>query len=158
VNTGTSAALSARSASDELAGERAHDRRVRRELRPRERAPRLPADVRDLHAPRIVHQHADEVLLRHRRPHDQHRPEQADEHQPQRRHPDRHERDPVLPHPATRTRRPVGQQRGDDGGEDDEAGNVGTGWRREPELSLLKDHGPVVEQQLEDRVEHVVPP
>ena len=40
---------------------------------------RLPVDIGNLHAARVVQQHADEVLLRHRGLDDQQRPEQADQ-------------------------------------------------------------------------------
>ncbi len=52
---------------------------VRAELALHERGARLAVDISNLHAARVVQQHADEVLLRHRGLDHQQRPEQADQ-------------------------------------------------------------------------------
>ena len=62
-----------------------------------ERGARLAVDIRDLHAARIVEQHAEKVLLRHRGPHDQQRPEHADQDDGENGEADRRERDALAP-------------------------------------------------------------
>ena len=86
---------------------------ARAEFIRRERAARLAVVVGHLHAARVVEQDADEVLLRHRDLEQQHRPQQAEQH-------DREQADPRWPAAPTRSRpaergdlpvRPEGVQR-----------------------------------------------
>jgi hypothetical protein len=118
----------------------------------RERTARLIVPVGDLHAARVVYQDAEEVLLRHRRLDDEHRAEQADEHEQQRGGADGREHEPVH-RSALRARRTVRQYGRHDRDEHDPHRHVRTGGRHEPKLSLLEDHRSVAEEQLEERIE-----
>ena len=59
-------------------------------------AARLAVQVGDAHAARVVEQHADDVLVRHGGAQHQHRPEQADEQQPDQRGAQRRQHDAVA--------------------------------------------------------------
>ena len=79
-------------------------------------APRvLPVLVGDLHAARVVDQHADEVLLRHGGANHEHRPEEAEEDQGQRGDPQRGEDEPVPHGSAAAACAAVGEHRRRDG-------------------------------------------
>ena len=122
-----------------------------------EGAARLTVDVGDLHAPRVVDQHTEEVLLRHSRLDDEHRAEEAEEHQQKGREADAGEHG-AMPHVALAARAPIRQDRDRDGRDDHGGSNVRAGRRCQTELALLKDDRPVIEQQPKDRIEHACPP
>ena len=148
----------AEAAQHEPARKRLQDVGVgRREVQFGERAARLAVDVGNLHAARVVHEHAEEVLLWDGRLDDEHRPEKARQDEQQGGKPDGRE-DGAVPRIALAARAPVGQDRDDDGGDDDGGGNERTGRGDEPEIALLKDNRPVIEQQPKDSIEHACPP
>ena len=124
---------------------------------PDEGAARLPVDVGDLHAARIVHEHAKEVLLRHGRLHDEDGPEQAEKNEEENREANAGERHAVT-HVTVVSRPAIGQDRERDGGDDNGGGDVRTGGGGQTEVSLLEDHRPVIEQQPKNRIEHACPP
>ena len=130
----------------------------RRELLPRRRSPRgCPFTVGDLHAARIVDQHAEEVLLRHRRlttSTGRNRQNSTSASVAIRMTSGRGD----AAHATPRTGGPVGQDRGGDRRDHQDGGDVRPGRRHEPELALLKDDRPVIEEQPKDRIEHVVSP
>ena len=110
--------------------------------------------VRDLHAPRVVYQDAEEVLLRHRRLDDEHRPEEAEEHQRagwrvriDRQH-DAMPRRALRPAPrdTSGTSRAIATAT-------TAAATYEPGRRHETELSLLEDHRSVIEEQPKQRLE-----
>ena len=90
----------------EALAERREQRRVGpAELLRDERAARLAVVIGHLHAARVVEQDADEVLLRHRDLEQQHRPQQAEQHDQEQTDADAEQHDAVA---AARARRPGG--------------------------------------------------
>ena len=128
-----------------------------REMLLHERAARLAVDVRNLHAPRVVDEHAEEVLLGYGGLHDQHGPEEAEQDDEQRREPDGHQ-DRAVTRVAFATGAAIRPDRQRDRGDDDGGGNVRAGRGHEAELALLKDDRPVIEQQPKETIEHACPP
>ena len=122
-----------------------------------ERAPRLTVDVANLHAPRVVHEHAEEILLWDGRFHDEYRPEKAEENEEKGREPDCGEHR-AMPRGPLATRSSISQKRNRDGGDHHDGGDVRARRRHEAELALLKNDRPVIEQQPKDRIEHACSP
>ena len=118
---------------------------VRTELLLHEVRSRLVVAIGDGHAARVVDEHAEKVLLRHRGAQDERRPEQTEEQQRKQTEADDHEHgafarltvafDPAVRNEARR------RERGD-GHQDQDAGPR----RREGEVSLPEDERRVLEQ------------
>ena len=118
------------------------------ELLVHERAARLAVAIGDRHAAGIVDQHADEILLRHRRFQDQRRPHQAEEQQRQRREAEPHEHD-AIPWALNGCQAAIGQQRG--AGHRYRDGDAEQDRSRQPpgEVPLLEHQWRVFEQETE---------
>ena len=123
------------------------------ELLLHELAARLPAPVGNLHAARVVQQHRDDVLLRHRGADDQRWTEQAEEHERQRRHP-QHGQDDAIAQPSLDANAPVGDGRGHHDRARQRRGDQRPGADVEAELALLEDDRPVAEECLKNGVKH----
>ncbi len=122
-----------------------------------ERAPRLAVDVGNLHAPRVVDEHAQEILLWDGRLHDEHRPEEAEEDEEKGREPDGSQ-SRAMPRGPLAARSSICQKRDRDGRDHHGSGDVGACRGNEAELALLKNDRPVIEQQPKDRIEHACSP
>ena len=129
-----------------------------RELLAGDGAARLARFVGDLHAARVVDEHADEVLLRDGGAHHEDRAEQAEKDQGQRGDPQGREDEPVPHGGAAAACAAVGEDRRRDGQQHEGRRHVRTGRRHQTEIALLKDDRPVTEEQLEERLEHVSDP
>ena len=109
--------------------------------------------VANLHAPRVVEQHGDDVLLRDGGLDDQRGTEQAEHHQRQRGHAQRRE-DDAIARPAVDADAAVGE----DGRAHDERSDAGGYERRrrdvEAEFALLEDDRPIRKECLEKFFEH----
>ena len=113
----------------------------------------LAADVGDRHAARIVDEHAEKILLRHRGLEDQRRPEQAEEQDRERGEAQADEHDTIA-RAFGRRHAAVGEQR-----EDRDRGRRRDRQqhraRQAPgEIALLEDERRVLEQEAKELVHH----
>ena len=125
----------------------------RAELPAHELVARRLVAIGDLHAARVVDEDAEEVLLRHHRRQHEHRPEQAERQHAQRGDADDGQdgavrRLAVPAHREIRAQREVGRA---GGGAERKQADPG---RPERELALLEDQRAVLEQELEEWLEH----
>jgi len=107
--------------------------------------------IGELHAPGVVHQNPQEVLLRHHGGEDEGRPEETEEEDGQKGHPkSRHGR------PFARRGVCPGQGVGGHGDGAHDAGGEEPHpegpWRTQGELALLEHQRPILEEELEERV------
>ncbi len=130
-------------------------RRVRAvELLLHERGARLAVAIGDRHAPRVVHEHAEEILLRHRRFEDERRAEQAEQQHGERRQPQADENRAVARtigrrHAAIREQRQDGDRRHRP---DDQQ----HGARQAPaEVPLLKQQRRILEKEAKEFFQHL---
>ena len=125
----------------------------RAELLPHELVARRLVTIRDLHAARVVDQDAEEVLLGHHRGQHEHRPQQAERQHAQRGDADGGQDGAVKPL-AVPAHRVIGAQ-----GEVGRAGRRSQRQQAHPrradrELALVEDERAVLEQELEEWLEH----
>ena len=121
------------------------------ELALHERCARLAVHIGDLHAARIVEQHAEEILLRHRGAHDEQRPEHADQDDGENREADRRERDALA---RAAVALAIGQDRQPSRNRHGGRRDVRPRRGREPEFSLTEDDRGEFEEKSEEGVEH----
>ena len=118
-----------------------------------ERAARLTVAVGDRHAARIVDQHPEKVLLRHRRLENERRPEETDEEHGESGNAEADQNDAIAPavggrHAAIREKR---QDRHRDTGGDEEQDPPRQG---PAEIALLEHEGRVFEKEAEESFDH----
>jgi len=140
-------------ADEEALGQRPEQLAVRRERALDRRGARLVAPVGDLHAARVVHQHADEVALRHRRRDDQRGAEQAERDQRERGAAERDE-DGAVHGPRLALHARVRQSRERERGGGEHGGEPRQARRGQQDLAPLEQQRAVLEQELEERLAH----
>jgi len=113
--------------------------------------PRLPVHVGDLHAARVVYQHAEEVLLGAGGADHQQRPEEADENNRQDREANGGQRDAIARAAAARS---IGQDGQAYAQTNEQRRHVRAGGGRKPVFALAKNDGRQFEEKPEDGVEH----
>ena len=127
-------------------------RRVLAERLLDERTARLGAPVGNLHASRVVDEDGEEVLLRNGCLDHEDRAEQAEQHEGERRQAQDGQDDPVAHAPARRDR-PIREHGRNNRRHGDRRGDVRTGGGCETKLPLLKNHRPIAEKEMEQRIQ-----
>ena len=117
-----------------------------------ELAARLALVVLDLHAARVVEQHADEVLLRHRNLELHRRTKQREEHRGHQRHAQSQQHEPIAARQRAQLAVRPEHVRGAERGDHHRRGHGARGPKHE--LALLENQRLVLEQVLKDRSEH----